>query len=365
METMTDRIRIQVASDLHIEYIKTLERDHSDTAFDRLVAPTDAPILALVGDIGWPVLGRFERFIQTMTERYEHVLLVPGNHEYYDLSNGRKEPLRAMADTALALRQLDDKHANLHVLDDDSVLIDGVRFLGSTLWSRIPDALAPMCAKQINDYRMIYCTARGERLTVEDTNAFHRASVLWLEDQLARARAEGEPVVVLTHHAPSLRSIHKTHALSPVNCAFATNLEHLMVPPVMAWFHGHTHTACDYVVPYPVEPPPPETKDVDDGEPSGGEQDDDDDFHIDDPSAAVCEEKQRKQSATTALGVRVVNNSLGYMEEWPSSGYRKDAVIEIDIALYRSLLRASRSESVTLAHIEDTDPALLAAIDAL
>ncbi|WBR14737.1 Metallophosphoesterase [Pandoravirus kuranda] len=327
-------VRIQVASDLHIEFQRRPD-------FDKLVAPTSASVLILAGDIGSPKQPSYGAFLGAMAARYEHVIVIAGNHEYY---GGTSSDAPTMADLALLMREACAPHANVHLLDDESVVIDGVRYVGSTLWSRIPDALARRCAKDDNDYHYIRTstspednngdqgvltkkktrrpspwtfvdtyadgeddqkwrgpsgTAHGSRptkatgtgrLTVDDTNALHAVAVEFIRQETADAAATGDqPVVVITHHAPSFKSIHKRYATSLLTCAFVTDLERLMKPPMALWVHGHTHTASDYCV--PCDPTRPE----------GG------------PS------------------VRVVNNPLGYAEERLHSGYVADKVIEITV----------------------------------
>ena len=53
------------------------------------------------------------------------VLFVPGNHEFY---NGeRTRTLKALREAAVG--------TNVHLLDRDEVVLNGVRFLGTTLWT--------------------------------------------------------------------------------------------------------------------------------------------------------------------------------------------------------------------------------------
>lgn len=327
-------VRIQVASDLHIEF-----KQRPD--FDKLVAPTSASILILAGDIGSPKQPSYGAFLGAMAARYEHVLVIAGNHEYY---GGTSPDAPTMADLALLMRGACAPYANVRLLDDESVVIDGVRYVGSTLWSRIPEALARRCAKDDNDYHYIRTStvpeddngdtnnaqgaptkkkkkrpstfvdtyADGEddqkwrhpsanahgghpanasntgRLTVDDTNALHAAAVEFIQQEVAEAAAAGnQPVVIITHHAPSFKSIHKRYATSLLTCAFVTDLERLMQPPVALWVHGHTHTASDYNVP--------------------------------------CDPARAEEGPS----VRVVNNPLGYAEERLHSGYVVDKVVEI------------------------------------
>jgi Calcineurin-like phosphoesterase len=72
--------------------------------------------------------------------------------------------------------------------------------------------------------------------------------VEWLEAEISRAREAGEMVIVMTHHAPTFhRTSHPKVRANLNRVAYATNLEHLLGPPVALWCHGHTHYSYDQV----------------------------------------------------------------------------------------------------------------------
>jgi hypothetical protein len=55
--------------------------------------------------------------------------------------------------------------------------------------------------------------------------------------------------VVITHHAPSRRSVHPRFASSLLNAAFVSDAERFLGGDrVQLWIHGHTHDSFDYVV---------------------------------------------------------------------------------------------------------------------
>jgi len=55
--------------------------------------------------------------------------------------------------------------------------------------------------------------------------------------------------VVVTHHAPSARSLTYQEPSWLLDSAYASNLDHLMGEErVRLWVHGHTHLATDYEV---------------------------------------------------------------------------------------------------------------------
>jgi hypothetical protein len=131
-----------------------------------------------------------------------------------------------------------------------------VRFLGTTLWTdfllfgdgaRRAGAMA-VGRQLLRDFsRIRNADDSPSRFTPEDAAALFDAHSRWLEARLA-ARFDG-PTVVITHHAPSRKSIHPRFADSPLNACFVSDAEHLLDGSrAQLWIHGHTHDSFDYVV---------------------------------------------------------------------------------------------------------------------
>lgn len=63
-----------------------------------------------------------------------------------------------------------------------------------------------------------------------------------------QAAVEGVPVIVLTHFAPTFHltsaPMFRQPAHRPATHAFASSLEGMLRPPVVAWLYGHTHYRC-------------------------------------------------------------------------------------------------------------------------
>jgi len=234
-------LQIQIASDLHLEMLngKKVER------FFEFVNPS-APYLALVGDIcSFNDPYTLKALFEAVSMAFEKVLYVPGNHEYY-VSKGKpwktKEKLLARA------REL-AKGTNVTILDNESVVLDGVRVIGSTLWSNVPRIHYNFIENYLNDYRSIYrATEEGQQklITCEDTVQYHKQAVQYLTQQLFQAYRNKEPVLVLTHHAPSFRNTSAQQYQGKIGTlGFATDLTHLFGSHVSTWVFGHTHWCCD------------------------------------------------------------------------------------------------------------------------
>ncbi len=218
-------MNLHILNDLHIE-------------FEDFVPPaTKADVVVLAGDIGVGMEGL--RWAQARFPD-KPVIYVPGNHEFYQRDITLIDELKAEAPD------------NIHVLNDDQVIIDGVRFLGSILWTDFAlfgeaDKFFAMrtARQQMTDFSIIQ--NHGQRFTPEDAIKLHEASRDWLAIMLAEP-FDGKTVVV-THHAPSSLSVHSRYARDLLTPAFASNLENLMDGDrAELWIHGHMHESFDYEI---------------------------------------------------------------------------------------------------------------------
>lgn len=187
---------------------------------------------------------RYRRFFEHVSREFKTVLYVMGNHEHY---KGRWDR------TESVLREECARHGNIHLLEQDKMVIDDTVFLGASIWSSLNDGdpITMFTVKDMmNDYRSI-TEKNGEnyhKLRPETTYKKHLETVRWLDHMLADDK---RPTVVVGHHAPSRQSIHpKYQHQTLMNGAFASNLEHLMLDRdhVKLWVHGHVHDRHDYMV---------------------------------------------------------------------------------------------------------------------
>ena len=177
------------------------------------------------------------------------VVLVPGNHEFYGGSvfEGLEWGRQAAAE-----------YPDVHLLSDNVVVLGGVRFLGSTLWTDFKlgaqsetDVMwnAANAANGLNDFKSIAWRTlpRREAFTAEHSRQAHQRSRHYLKAHLLKPFAG--PTVVVTHHAPHPLSVHTRWQGSNLSPAFASDLTNLIMEgrPEL-WVHGHMHNSSDYVV---------------------------------------------------------------------------------------------------------------------
>jgi len=219
-------MKLHVVSDLHAGF----------RPFD--LPETDADVLVLPGDIDVGVDGI--ALARTWAQE-RPVLYVAGNHEFYGQAIPRH--LGKMAAAA--------EGSSVEFLENREVVIGGVRFLGCTLWTDF-DLFGHrgqcMAAAEavMNDFRQIRVDPEYRRFRGIDAASTNRRSLRWLIERTHEPFAG--PTVIVTHHAPSIRSVKPVHRHDPVSAAFASDLEWMLDGRAALWIHGHTHFSCDYTI---------------------------------------------------------------------------------------------------------------------
>ncbi|TDT92485.1 calcineurin-like phosphoesterase family protein [Azorhizobium sp. AG788] len=220
-------MRIWIMSDLHL----------NDRPLE-ISTPSPIPdVLVVAGDVMAPFAGGLRWLRQQCSIP---IVCVAGNSDFHGVDMTIERRIAAQIARELGIT----------FLDEDCAIIGSVRFVGVTLWTDYSldgnPALAMSHAEgACSDHRNI--RIGDERLGPRQALACHRRSRSWLEGVLAEP-FQG-PTVVVTHHAPSGRSIGRQYAGHPLNPSFASNLEGLMLrhhPDL--WVHGHVHSCCDYRV---------------------------------------------------------------------------------------------------------------------
>lgn len=217
-------MKIHILSDLHLEFASFKPPQ------------TDADIVVLAGDIHLGLKG-LEWAKQSFDGKT--VIYILGNHEYYD---------HAIPQLTNELREC-AAGTHVHILEQNSLEIDGIKFLGCTLWTDfklfgLPYIAGSYARQKINDYHKIRVSPKFNKLRVLDTEFFHYYSRKWLQDELNTSL---QKVIVITHHAPSLCSIPITYRSNLLNAAFASPLDDFVRNSgASLWIHGHIHNNCDY-----------------------------------------------------------------------------------------------------------------------
>ena len=221
-------MNIQYTSDLHIDHT---ERRASSSEY------IVGDVLVIAGDVAGQI-NHVAAFLQSRTEAGVPILFVPGNHEFYGY------PFKKYS--SMLRKKLP---MGVFLLDRTEIMISGVRFLGCTLWTDFEGEsidVMDYCENDMPDFQFIL-NEYGGFISAEDQLDRHKEEREWLSEPLSVPFSG--PTVVVTHHAPSFRSISPEFANSPLNPAFASDLEKFILkysPDI--WIHGHTHESADYQI---------------------------------------------------------------------------------------------------------------------
>ena len=295
------RIKIQIISDLHLEFMKKLPKFLKDFK--------QADYLFLAGDIGYiqyPHYNRgiFYQFICWCTNNYKKVFYIMGNHDAYAIDlNLAKE----------SLKKISEEQSNFIFLEKGVVSeLEGYKVIGCTLWSHIDSDTYNI----MNDKNNI--KINGQYLERNDFLKMYKDDKAWLNEQIDCNTPVGllgdkldlscntpvgllgdkldlscntpvgllgdkldlscntpvgllgdkldlscnTPVglldtksnlerntIVMTHHLPSYKLIHPEYQkieYEKYNSAYASDSDGLVYKAKL-WIHGHTHKASDII----------------------------------------------------------------------------------------------------------------------
>ena len=244
-------VNIQLLSDLHLE---------SNPHFVAQPLP-GADVLVLAGDIGsyqpesaLTRLGVEDFGLARFSPRPVNeggagwptpVLFIPGNHEY----DGQE-----FEEATRRLRAACERWGIIW-LEQHSVVLHGVRFVGCTLWTDFDalngDSLSALLSGRDKAFRAANYYLRknhslrdGVPMLAPEIRALGLQRQAWLRSALAQP-FEGSTVVV-THFAPSLMSSDPRYGLTPGTAGFCNTLDELL-PAAQLWLHGHLHCPQDYL----------------------------------------------------------------------------------------------------------------------
>lgn len=209
-------MRVHVLSDLHIEF----------SGFEPEV--DDADLVVLAGDIH-----TLTRGVRWANEAFScEVIYVFGNHEFY---GGHFERTLEKA------RECASPH--VHVLENESLIRNGVRFLGTTNWTDFTLTGDPVAAsftawREMNDFKKIRVGDSYRKLRPADVIQRNRIAHDWLKRELAKP-FNGKTIVI-SHHAPLACLVGEDH----LSAAYANEWPEL-VTKADFWIFGHTHESID------------------------------------------------------------------------------------------------------------------------
>ena len=161
---------VQYASDLHLEFPQNKE-------FLNLhpIQPK-GDVLLLAGDI--VLFARMDEhadFFSYVSDNFQTVYWVPGNHEYYHF------------DIATKCGVLNERiRSNVFLVNNITVQHEDINFIFSTMWSKISPEYVWQIERGMNDFHLI--KFNGNRFSSVQFNQLHMESMVFLKEELLRTR---------------------------------------------------------------------------------------------------------------------------------------------------------------------------------
>lgn len=243
-------MKLHLVSDLHLEHSDIILTGGEvliiagDTCESRNLKPEKYELDYVVDDER-PHLrsDRYARFFIEECAKYDQVIMVAGNHEYYGSKLHKTVPHFK--------EHLPD---NVHILENETFEYDGKLFVGATLWTdqnRADPITAFDIGLAMKDYQKItehlpdYGVYRKLRTTT--TLSMHRKSKHYIKT--VATDYPDKDIIVVTHHAPSFESCDPMYANdTKINGAYMSDLSDMILDNqnITHWFHGHIHSDSDY-----------------------------------------------------------------------------------------------------------------------
>lgn len=213
-------MKIRLYSDLHYG-VNTMTPFH-------IPDPIPGEILVLAGDV-FDSYSKGLAHLQRVVDSDRTVILVPGNHEYHsrDLLEDNKQILLDKVNSS-----------NFHILDNDTLTINNIKFLGTTLWTDLIDIVPYKELKKLisssKDFKAIYYN--GKPITLDERQELFNKAVHFLNEEITKDS------VVISHFLPSYSLIYKDYKDSIRTPLFASHLDYLILrKKPKFWFYGHNH----------------------------------------------------------------------------------------------------------------------------
>jgi Icc-related predicted phosphoesterase len=250
-------MKIKLVSDLHLEFVDINIQNDKD--YDVLILSGDILVINDLHDhpeenykhldiaaLKWGQARAqlFRDFLKRCSQQFPHVVYVAGNHEFYhgEFHRGIDH-----------IREECNKFPNIYFLERDQQIINGVVFVGGTLWTDMNrgDPLTQHAiSDMMNDFRVIRNDAHGyTKLRPAHVMDRHRKTVEYIKHVVDFN--SNKKCVVVGHHAPSYQSISEQYKHDTLmNGGYASDLTEFILdrPQIKLWTHGHMHQTFDYMI---------------------------------------------------------------------------------------------------------------------
>lgn len=213
---------IQYCSDLHLEFPQN--RDYLKANPLKPVGD----ILVLAGDIvPFSIMNKHAAFFKYVSDNFETAYWIPGNHEYYHFDAAKKSGT------------IDEKiRSNVFLVNNVAIKKNDIKFIFSTLWSKINPVNEWFIERGMSDFQMI--RYNGYRFSSTAFNQLYENCIQFIKDEIAQVHVG--KTIVATHHVPTFMNYPEKYKGDVLSEAFAAELfPFIESSGIDYWLYGHHH----------------------------------------------------------------------------------------------------------------------------
>jgi hypothetical protein len=170
-----------------------------------------------------------------------------GNHEHY---HGKFDKSAGIIRETIGYLNIH----NIHLLDRDIKEIDGVHFVGGTMWTDCNkgDPMTQYHLEQcMTDFRVIRIAGENFKKFLPMRTVMEFTKTRDYFKTVIGNLPKDAKIVVCSHHAPSHLSIHDMYKHDKLmNGGYSSDLSEFILdhPQIKLWTHGHMHNNFDYMI---------------------------------------------------------------------------------------------------------------------
>lgn len=238
-------------SDIHLDFYVRVDNPEPKVRknikeFVKTILPeTQQEVLVIAGDLGhynhqnlW--------LLEELKEYYKYILLVAGNHDYYLVSSNVSSKYKSSSLNRInEMKQLCSKLSDVHYLDGDIFIHNGIRYGGVGMWydfsysnkvfGKSKDAIYSLWKDVMNDSRLI-----------KGMGSFYDLDLFTEEDIKLNTIIDYSDVLI-THVGCEWSRIPHEYKFDHVTSFYYFNGEdYFNKISNKVWIFGHTHKRYDY-----------------------------------------------------------------------------------------------------------------------
>lgn len=224
-----------------------------------ILKPKTSNVLIMAGDQGH-YFSQDSQLLISLLEYYKHIVLVPGNHDMYLLSNKARKKYKLDSQNRIEeMKLFCSQHKGLHYLDGDSVTIDGITIAGLGMWHddsyglklgyHIED-IHQEWKNRMNDANHIYQNGKDNYKISMGYGAYRKVSsfdpVMYFQVQRKILDNIKTAHIMVTHYGPRVPdAIPDEYNNLVASFFFFDGLNDIERIKPKYWVHGHSHKVYD------------------------------------------------------------------------------------------------------------------------